>query len=69
MNEEIDDRDFYQHDFTTTTDWEIFIADLEKIIQEWNMPKVKIGPELKRGELSEGQWERTSEKIFFAGMY
>jgi Rab3 GTPase-activating protein catalytic subunit len=68
MNEEIDDQDFYQHDFTTTTDWEIFIAHLEKIIQEWKMPKVKIGPQLKRGELSEGEWKRTSEKISFAGV-
>jgi hypothetical protein len=68
MNEEIDDYDFYQHDFTTTTDWEIFIAHLEKIIQEWKMPKVKIGPQLKRGELSEREWERTPEKISFAGV-
>lgn len=66
MNEEVDDQDFYQHDFTTTTDWEIFIAHLEKIIQEWKLPKVKIGPQLKKGELSEGEWERTSEKILFA---
>jgi Rab3 GTPase-activating protein catalytic subunit len=67
MNEEIDDRDFYQHDFTTATKWEIFIAELEKIIQEWKMPKVKIGPQLKKGELS-GEWERMSEKIFFEGL-
>ncbi|XP_023712978.1 rab3 GTPase-activating protein catalytic subunit isoform X2 [Cryptotermes secundus] len=66
MNEEIDDQDFYQHDFTTATDWEIFIAHLEKIIQEWKIPKVKIGPQLKRGELSEGEWKRTSENISFA---
>lgn len=69
MNEEVDDQDFYQHDFTTTTDWEIFIAHLEKIIQEWKLPKVKIEPRLKKGELSEGKWERTSEKILFAGAW
>lgn len=66
MNEEIDDQDFYQHDFTTATAWEIFIAHLEKIIQEWEMPKVKIGPQLKRGELGEGEWDRTTEEISFA---
>ena len=53
MNEEVDDQDFYQHDFTTTTDWEIFVAHLEKIIQEWRLPKVKIEPRLKKGDLSE----------------
>jgi hypothetical protein len=67
MNEEIDDHDFYLYDCTTTTDWEIFIAHLEKIFQEWKLPKVKIGPQLKRGELS-GEWERTPEKILFAGV-
>jgi len=69
MNEEVDDQDFYQHDFTTTTDWEIFVAHLEKIIQEWRLPKVKIEPRLKKGDLSEEEWERTSEKILFAGVW
>jgi Rab3 GTPase-activating protein catalytic subunit len=68
MNEEIDDQDFYQHDFTTMGNWEVFIAHFEKIIQEWKLPKVKRGPQLKRGELSEVKWERTSEKILFAGV-
>ena len=62
MNEEVDDQDFYQHNFTTTTYLEIFIAHLEKIIQEWRLPKVKIEPRLKKGEFSEGEWERTSKK-------
>ncbi|KAJ4436008.1 hypothetical protein ANN_18632 [Periplaneta americana] len=66
MNEEIDEQDFCQRDFTTTTDWELFIAHLEKIIHEWKLPEVKKGPQLKRGELSEGEWERTTEKITFA---
>ena len=67
MNEEIDDQDFYQ-DFTTPTDWELFIAHLEKVIHEWKLPKVKKGPSLKVGDLSEGEWKRTSEKILFSGM-
>ncbi|XP_021920083.1 rab3 GTPase-activating protein catalytic subunit isoform X2 [Zootermopsis nevadensis] len=66
MNEEVDDQDFYQHDFTTMGNWEVFIAHFEKIIQKWKLSKVKRGPQLKRGELSEGKWERTSEKILFA---
>lgn len=69
MNEEVDDQDFCQHDFTTTTDWEIFIAHLEKTFQEWKLPKVKIEPRLKKGELSEGEWKRTSEEILFAGVW
>jgi Rab3 GTPase-activating protein catalytic subunit len=68
MNEEIDDQDFYQDDFTTMGNWEVFIAHFEKIIQEWKLSKVKRGTRLERGELSEGKWQRESEKILFAGM-
>ncbi|KAJ9596359.1 hypothetical protein L9F63_012634 [Diploptera punctata] len=66
MNEEIDDQDFYQEDFTALTDWEVFVAHLEKIIHDWKLPKVKKGPPLKKGELSEGEWDRASEKILFS---
>lgn len=35
MNVELDETEFYHQDFTTATDWEVFIARLEEIIYEW----------------------------------
>nr|XP_023028129.1 rab3 GTPase-activating protein catalytic subunit [Leptinotarsa decemlineata] len=35
MNEEIDESDFYHQDFTTASQWEIFMARMEEIINQW----------------------------------
>lgn len=35
MNVELDETEFYHQDFTTATDWEVFIARLEEVIYEW----------------------------------
>nr|CAD7196420.1 unnamed protein product [Timema douglasi] len=66
MIEEIEDQDFYQCDFTTASQWEIFIARLEEVIHEWKLPQIKKGPLLKKGELTDGEWEEKSEQIIFA---
>nr|CAD7397861.1 unnamed protein product [Timema cristinae] len=66
MIEEIEDQDFYQCDFTTASQWEIFIARLEEVIHEWKLPQIKKGPLLKKGELTDGEWEEKCEQIIFA---
>lgn len=56
-----------QYDFSTASEWEIFIARLEEIILEWKLHLEKIGPPLKNNELSTGEWEIKSETATFAG--
>ncbi|XP_076642287.1 RAB3 GTPase activating protein subunit 1 [Halictus rubicundus] len=58
--------DFYHHDFTTASEWEVFIARLEEIIHEWKLPNKKIGRCLKSGDFVNCQWEENSEKLHFA---
>ncbi|KAI5736414.1 hypothetical protein M8J76_002939 [Diaphorina citri] len=55
-----------QYDFSTASEWEIFIARLEQIILEWKLHLEKIGPPLKNNELSTGEWEIKSETATFA---
>ncbi|XP_031828496.1 RAB3 GTPase activating protein subunit 1 isoform X2 [Nomia melanderi] len=62
-NVEIED---YYHDFTTASEWEVFIARLEEIMHEWKLPNRKIGPCLKSGDFVNCQWEENFEKLHFA---
>lgn len=66
MNEEVDDSDFYHQDFTTASDWEVFIARIEEIIHEWKLPYVKQGAPLTRNQLWENKWKTLTECINFA---
>lgn len=63
MNEEIDESEFYHQDFTTASEWEVFIARMEEIVREWRMESRKsdINPDIP----TEG-WCIKSEKIPFA---
>lgn len=54
------------YDFSTASEWEIFIARLEEIILEWKLHLEKIGPPLKNNELSTGEWEIKTESAVFA---
>ncbi|XP_029053343.1 rab3 GTPase-activating protein catalytic subunit [Osmia bicornis bicornis] len=58
--------DFYHHDFTTASEWEVFIARLEEIMHEWKLPNTKIGRCLKSGDFVNCQWEENSQKLYFA---
>lgn len=42
MNEEIDEFEIYHQDFTTASEWEVFIARLEEILNEWSLSKSKF---------------------------
>ncbi|KAJ8979497.1 hypothetical protein NQ317_007680 [Molorchus minor] len=35
MNEEIDETEFYHQDFTTASEWEVFIARMEEVVHQW----------------------------------
>lgn len=67
MSEDLDEQDTYHYDFTTASEWEIFIARLEEIIHEWKLPQVKCGPPLLKDQFCRGEWEKKSEKLMFAG--
>lgn len=58
--------DFYHHDFTTATEWEVFIARLEEIMNEWKMSDKRNGPPLKFGDFVNYDWEMKEEKLHFA---
>ncbi|XP_068973563.1 rab3 GTPase-activating protein catalytic subunit isoform X1 [Bombus flavifrons] len=62
----IEIEDFYHHDFTTASEWEVFIARLEEIMHEWKLPNTKIGPCLKSGNFVNCAWEENFEKLHFA---
>lgn len=66
MTDEIDDNDFFQQDFTTASEWEIFNARLEEIFHEWKLPYVEIGRDLKPDELSLCDWIEQTENLYFA---
>lgn len=61
MNEEIDETEFYHQDFTTASEWEIFIARVEEIINQW-----KTDDEQKE-QIADTQdiWTIKTEKISF----
>lgn len=60
MNEEIDEYDVYHQDFTTVSEWEVFIARIEEILNEWKLSKskvTKLSPEYTK------KWVCKSENI------
>lgn len=66
MAEEIDDNEFFQQDFTTASEWEIFNARLEEIFHEWKLPFSEVKAPLNSNQLFMVDWEIKSETIFFA---
>ncbi|KAL1124193.1 hypothetical protein AAG570_001963 [Ranatra chinensis] len=64
--EDGDDYDLYHYDFTTASDWEIFIARLEEVIHQWKLHHKRKLPRLKRGQFAETVWQAQSEKLMFA---
>uniref|UniRef100_A0A0A9XWU8 Rab3 GTPase-activating protein catalytic subunit n=1 Tax=Lygus hesperus TaxID=30085 RepID=A0A0A9XWU8_LYGHE len=62
--EDIDDADLYHVDFTTASEWEVFIARIEEIIQEWKLfTRNLYPPKLK---ISSATWHSRSEDLSFA---
>lgn len=62
MNEEIDESEFYTQDFTTASEWEIFIARIEEVVNLW-----KTTVDDKPDEVDDTCiWNVKSEKITFA---
>ncbi|XP_049869275.1 rab3 GTPase-activating protein catalytic subunit [Pectinophora gossypiella] len=61
MNEEIDEYDIYHQDFTTVSEWEVFIARIEEVLNEWKLPKLKLGKPTKYTK----KWLSKTENIRF----
>ncbi|KAG7311267.1 hypothetical protein JYU34_002298 [Plutella xylostella] len=65
MNEEIDEYDIYHQDFTTISEWEVFIARIEEVLNEWRLSKAKI----PKGNLEfTKKWIGKSEEIKFQSL-
>lgn len=67
MSEELDDNEFFQQDFTTASEWEVFNARLEEIFHEWKLPYIEAdGEQLADNQLAFCEWIVQNETIFFA---
>jgi Rab3 GTPase-activating protein catalytic subunit len=64
MNEEIDEYDIYHQDFTTVSEWEVFIARIEEILNEWKLSKTKL---IKHHNYTK-KWISKSEDVAFQGI-
>lgn len=64
MNEEIDEYDIYHQDFTTVSEWEVFIARIEEILNEWRLSK----PKIPKHQQFTKKWIGKSEEISFQGL-
>ncbi|CAG9825552.1 unnamed protein product [Phaedon cochleariae] len=62
MNEEIDESEFYHQDFTTASEWEVFMARMEEIINQWKTD------DMKNEKITDiiNVWDIRSEKLTFA---
>lgn len=65
VNEDCDEHDLYHVDFTTASEWEVFIARIEEILQQWKLHTNKIYP--YKGKLFNAVWNTSTESINFAG--
>lgn len=61
-NEEVFDDDFYQEDFSTASEWEVFVSRLGDILETYEIVDEES---LKINELSLCEWKEESEEIFF----
>lgn len=64
MNEEIDEYEFYHQDFTTASEWEVFIARIEEILNEWRLAKSML-PKVPMKQTK--KWVTKTEEIKFLG--
>lgn len=64
MNEEIDEYDIYHQDFTTASEWEVFVARIEELLNEWRLSKSKIPKHLQYTK----KWLSKCEEISFQGL-
>lgn len=67
MNNDEIAEDVHHLDFTTATEWEIFIARIEEILHEWQLSNVPFGLPLKEKDFVNLRWLEVSEKLNFAG--
>lgn len=68
MNEEIDDADYFQQDFTTASDWELFNSRLEEIFHAWRLHLIdhKNKRPMAKDELFKCDWAVQKELLSFA---
>ncbi|XP_051158910.1 rab3 GTPase-activating protein catalytic subunit [Leptopilina boulardi] len=66
MNNDEIAEDVHHLDFTTATEWEIFIARIEEILHEWKLSQITFGPPLKEKDFINLRWLEVSEKLNFA---
>lgn len=64
-NEEVFDDDFYQEDFSTASEWEVFVSRLSDLLEK-NYDSVEDeGLKLRNNELSLCEWIEESDEILF----
>lgn len=63
MSVEVFEDEFYQEDFTTSSEWETFISRLSELFENFEVPE--DGEPLSRNELSYCQWTTERDEIYF----
>ncbi|CAH2104410.1 unnamed protein product [Euphydryas editha] len=66
MNEEIDEYAIYHQDFTTASDWEVFISRIEEVVFEWHLTKSKMP---KKSSDYTKKWITKSDELIFRGLH
>lgn len=64
-NDDNDDFDLYHVDFTTASEWEVFVARIEEILQQWKLHNNKR--HCMKEQLINATWVASSENVHFAG--
>ncbi|XP_064646210.1 rab3 GTPase-activating protein catalytic subunit-like [Lineus longissimus] len=53
-------------DFTTASEWERFISQIEELVHEWKLADIRSKTPLRKNELALGNWDEKAEPILFA---
>lgn len=65
MNEEIDEYDIYHQDFTTVSEWEVFVARIEEVLIDWRLSKSTMVKHSVENHAK--KWFTKSEEISYQG--
>ena len=67
-NDDGEEYDLYHVDFTTASEWEVFIARIEEVFQQWKLTQNRFS--YSKEKLSNAsQWTTLTENVCFAGEY
>lgn len=67
-NDEIDENEYFQQDFTTASEWEVFNARLEEIFNDWKLSYSEISETLSKNQIKSSDWKISVDNINFGDL-